>query len=300
MGNAKKILWFLIVSAVVLCSFSCTNAGTKKTGNQVGENADTADATLKYYKSIVFLLPSPGEILERFYDTNLKYKPELLNSTGNKDKYLGSKAQTLNLGVYITDMSYSALFERSAETVKYLEAIQSLSTEVGISSSIFESLLVRSKANAGKIDSLVSISNEAFGNMLEFLESGGRESTLAQVSAGAYIESLYIALESITAFSDDDKTLELLADMKYPMDNLLEKAKSIAEDDSTNSLVNYINQITIIFNELETKGSKTIITQEKKGEISIMGGEKMILNKANFNKLKDQVSKIRNNIVSFQ
>jgi hypothetical protein len=298
MSNVKKMFW-LIVTAILFCSTSCTNVESKKAKTQATEYSDSTDPSVKYYASVVFLLPSPGEILERFYDAEIKYYPDLLNSPDNKSKYIGSKAQALNLGVYIADMSYSALFDRSSETVDYLEAIQTLSTEAGISSNIFESLLVRSKANAGKIDSLVNISNEAFANMLEFLETGGREITIAQISAGSYIESLYIALQSVKKYSADDKTLSLIVDMKYPMENLLEKTKSAAASEDNNILLNYLNQLSLIFNELETRGTKTTVSKGKDGAISILGGDKAAMNEADFNNLKDKVAKIRKSIVSF-
>jgi len=299
MITGKKIMYFLFGSAAILFVSSCTNAETKKTAKNAEYYASTADTSVKYYASVVFLLPSPGEILERFYNAEIPYTPELLNNPENKDKYIGSKAQALNLGVYITDMAYSALFERSSETVGYLESIQSLSSDAGISSTIFESLLVRSKANAGKIDSLVTISNEAFGNMLEFLETGGREITVAQISAGAYIECMYIALQSIEEYSEDDKTLELLTDMKYPMENLLAKAKSTGNSEDNSVIVNYLNQISLIFNELETRNSKTVVTQTKPGSITISGGDQTKITKADFDKLKSKVNKIRSSVVSF-
>jgi len=299
MGNIKKLVWLMVIGSALIYSSSCKNAEPKKTNEQVTSLADSSDPAVKYYASVAFLLPSPGEILERFYNAEIEYNPELLNSPANKDKYLGSKAQALNLGVYISDMAYSALFERSSETVEYLESIQSLSAEAGISSTIFESLVVRSKANAGKIDSLVSISNEAFGNMLEFLETGGREITVAQLSAGAYIECIYIALESVEKYSETDKTLQLLTEMKYPMENLLEKAKSSASNDENSIIINYLNQISLIFEELETRTSKTIVTKNKPGSITIGGGSESKISKADFEKMKSQVSQIRKSIVSF-
>jgi hypothetical protein len=301
MFNSNKIVWFFNVLAILAFFPSCSNVQTKTEGNQAENAADSSDDAVKYYASVVFLLPSPGEILERFYGADLKYNAGLLNSPANKDKYIGSKAQSLNLGAYITDMAYAALFERSTETVNYLEAIQSLSTEAGISSTIFESLVIRSKANAGKIDSLVSISNEAFTGMLEFLESGGKESTIAQISAGAYIESLYIAVQSISKFSNDDNLVKMLAEMKYPMDNLLETAKSASagSSDPDNSIVAYLKEISAIFNELDSNPSKTVVSEANAGTISISGGNKVSLSEADFNSLKAKVIEIRNKMVSF-
>lgn len=295
----KKIIWLILIPAILFKLPSCTNADTKKATGQNEGNTDSTDAAVKYYASVAFLLPSPGEIIERFYDAKIKYYPELLNSPDNKSKYIGSKEQALNLGVYIADMSYSALFERSSETIEYLESIQSLSIEAGISSAIFESLVVRSKANAGKIDSLVIISNEAFGNMLEFLETGGREITIAQISAGSYIESLYIALNSVKKYSKDNKILSLVIDMKYPLENLLEKTKSETRSNENNILLNYLSQLGLIFNELETRSTKTTVSKKPTGELTVMGGDQISMSETDFINLKNKVSKIRKSIVDF-
>lgn len=296
MDKLKKSVWVICLATFLVTAFSCTQVQTGKTENQATE---AADSTIKYYASVVFLLPSPGEILERFYSADIKYNPALLSSPANKDKYIGSKAQSLNLGIYITDMAYSALFERSTETINYLEAIQSLSTEAGISSNIYESLLARSKTNASKIDSLISISDEAFSNMLEFLEEGGKENTIALISAGAYIESLNIALQSIEKYSPEDEMIKLLVDMKYPMDNLLEKAKSATVSDTDNTIISYLNKISAIFNELQTKSSTTKVTEQQAGVISISGGDQIFISETEFANLKTQVAEIRKNIVSF-
>lgn len=293
MNRIKKFFWLYNAGVLLLLAPSCTNIkNNQKSGGDSQEINQNTD------ESVLYLLPSPGEILLRFYSTDIQYKPELLNSPEYKDKYIGSKSQALNLGVYITDMAYSALFERSVETINYLEAIQSLSSESGISSGVFENLLARSKANAGQLDSLANISNEAFTNMLEFLENGGKETTIAQISAGAYIESLYVALQSIEDYSKDNETLTLLVEMKYPMDNLMQKAKnSISEGDTT--IVNYLNEISAIFNELDTSGEETLITQEPDGVLSIAGGDDIRIDEKGFAALKNKVIEIRSGIVYF-
>jgi len=302
MGNINKVFWLINIAVLLFGLYSCTNIQTinkDKENNKVENPADSSGLTFKNKESVFFLLPSPGELLERFYSSEIQYNPGLLNSANNKDKYIGSKAQSLNLGVYITDMAYTALFEKPAETARYLETIQSLSNETGISSTIFESLLVRSKANAGKMDSLITISNEAFSNMIEFLEAGGKENTIALISTGAYIETLFIALQSVNKFSEGDKILDFIVELKYPVDNLLEKAKSITTSENDSTLFNYCNQISIIFNELETKSSKTMISQIQTGKISVSGGDKLRISEREFNKLKFTIKEIRKSMIGY-
>ena len=302
MWKIKKTAWYIIAAGLLISIASCTNQQTKnKSGqdNSAGNISDSSLAGNENKEQIFFLIPSPGEILERFHNSGIQYNPGLLNSAGNKDKYLGSKAQSLNLGVYIADLAYLALFERSTETVSYLETIQSLGVEAGISSSIYENLLVRAKANAGNMDSLLSISNEAFGNMKEFLENGGKENMIARISAGAYIESMYIALQSMNKFSVSGPLPELLTEMKYPTANLVELARNVITTENDSSLYQYINQVSLIFNEMETRSSKILISQPQAGRISISGGEKLRMNENEFNSLRKTVTGIREEMVGY-
>jgi hypothetical protein len=297
MNIAKKTFWLFCAICLLSGFVSCKNSQKKASESQSSTFADSIEAGVNDTIPVTFLLPSPGEILFRFYVADFDYMPDLLNPAQNSDKYIGSKAQLLNLGVYITDMAYTAMNERSAETVKYLETIQSLSQEVGISSAVFESLITRSKANAGQLDSLFNISNEAFTNMLEFLESGGKDVSIAYMSAGAYIESLFLALQSIEAYSEDDKLIKLLIEMKYPMENLLGNARYATETESDTAMITYLNDISQIFDEMGKSGSETVITKTESGVISIRGGEERIMSETNFNNLKYKVTEIRKKIV---
>ena len=302
MQNNKKIYFFILLTGLLTGFSSCTNVQTNNKSNQENKTdklPDSSGVNIGNNERVFFLIPAPGEILERFHNSDVQYNPGILNSPDNKDKYLGSKAQSLNLGVYIADMAYSALFERSTETVDYLEAIQSLGNEAGISSSIYESLPLRSKVNAGKMDSLLSISNEAFNNMKEFLENGGKESMIARISTGAYIESMFIGLQSMNKFDLNSHIPELITDMKYPMDNLLAMARNVITSENDSSLFQSINQIGIIFDEMETRNSKTQISQEQTGKITISGGEKLRMNVSDFEKLKKTVTEIRMGMVEY-
>jgi len=299
MDTIKRVFRVIIATGFILSLASCTNTQTKDKNNQGESDSGYTEANSEDDESVFYLLPSPGEILLRFYTSDIDYQPDYLNSPDNRDKYIGSKAQSQNLGVYITDMAYSALFERSTETVSYLEAIQSMSSELGISSNIFESLLTRSKANAGQLDSLLNISNEAFTNMIEFLETGGKELTIAQISAGAYIESLFIALNSVGKYEEGNEMIELLLEMKFPMDNLLEQAKAAIKSEKDKAILNYLNEISLLFNELENEGDETSVTQTLPGVVTIKGGDIITMDETNFNTLKEKVSEIRKSIVSF-
>ena len=290
----------LIGVIIGFCSCTCVQSPKVDEGtNGSRKSKDASSVNLNDKKTVLYLIPSPGEILVRFQDAHISFNEGLINPVSNKNNYFGSIAQSLNLGIYISDLAYLTLFQRAAETVDYLETIQSLSYEVGISSSVFESLMQRAKDNAGNMDSLFVISNEAYNDLIGFLEEGGKENTVVMISAGAFVESLYLALLTAGEFSADNKVSGFIADMRYPLDNILERASIIKKDDTNiENIFNSLNSIKLIFNELDSVAHGITVKGDKKGSLTIQGGKRLTMNEQVFNKLMQKVPEIRNNIIS--
>ena len=108
--------------------------------------------------------------------SELDYLGEVLNSPANADLYFDMKSQTLNLGIYITDLAYAALFGRHQETLDYLETVQSMSEAVRLTGAVNDALLNRARENADYLDSLFVISNDAFKKLVAQIYNifGGR------------------------------------------------------------------------------------------------------------------------------
>jgi len=248
---------------------------------------------------ILFLIPSPGEMLDRIYGSEIDYNIDFINPVSNKEKYLGSYKQALNLGVYFSDMAYLTLFDtRVTETVDYLEAIQYLSYEVGISSSVFGSLIERAKANLGDMDSLFSISNEAYIDLLDFLESGGKENTIIMVSSGAFIESLYLAVNAAGEYSDDNEITSLIWEMRFPLDNLLERAKYTSDDENVQKILEMLIPVNEIFSSMKKTSPGLKVTTEGSKKVKVDVGANPKVTEEGFNNLKKWVTTVRTTIIS--
>jgi len=287
------------LALIILIGFSyCKNA---EKDNNSSKNRE-ANSELNYDdevldEMVLFSLPSPGEIIERLAEADIVYIKDNTNPVENSSKYIGLQSKALNLGVYIADMAYSAIFTRSNETIQYLDAIQTMGNEINISTSTFQSLAERSKANVGNMDSLLLISNDAFYNMIEFLEEGGKENVITLISAGAYLESIYIALSSVEEYSEDNDILNQIVDLKYPMDNLRERSTYIKNDPNIKRTITFLNEVEEIFNEFTSTKEDMHIETNNNGSISIGGGTSFKLTKDNFILLKEKITEMRNTIV---
>jgi hypothetical protein len=228
----------------------------------------------------------------------MQFKNDLLNSPRNADKYLDMRALTINLGVYATDLAYSSLFGRREETIDYLEKVQDMAEKIRITGTVNDLLIERAKNNVNYIDSLFNISNEAFINMIFFCEKNDRPSTIVLISAGAFIESLYLTSGMVDDYNARETMMQHLADQGYTLDNLM----STTEDESFDPNVAYAMQILKPLKDLydrfaESEG-RTTIKKVSSGKLVIGGKSKAVLSEEDFNRLKDTVASIRNNIVS--
>ena len=291
-----KIITFIFILGVIHVFFACKSDKTRAKGSTSSSedvpSLETPGDEQEIPEDIIFLFPSPGEIVEGFFNADLEYKPGLLNSVENKDSYLGSRSQALNLGIYLTDLAYSAKYGLTGESVDYLEAVQSLSAQVGVSTEVFESLMERARANISNSDSIVSISNEAFYKMFTFLETSKKESTLAIISTGAYIESMYLVLETKDEFKEDDPVFAQISEMKYPFDNLFSRARKHEDDKNVASIFKYLNSISQTFEQLAVDETETTVTKSE-GKLIIGGGVKFSLSAENFREMKSAIRSIR-------
>lgn len=295
-----QLLTFACILGLIYIFSGCKFDKTGKEESASSEDILTLDdleGEPGILEDILFLFPSPGEIVEGFFNSELEYKPGLVNSVENLDSYLGSRSQALNLGIYVADLAYLAKYGITGESVDYLEAVQSLSAQVGVSTEIFESLLERAKANINNPDTILVISNEAFYRMFTFLETSKKENTLAIISTGAYIESLYLVLESKDEFIEDDPIFEQISEMKYPFDNLLSRARKHKDDKNVESICKYLNSINETFDSMSKEETETIVTRNE-GQLTIGGGTKFILSSEYFKELKSTIHSFRTEITS--
>ena len=246
---------------ILMLSFSCQSG---RTGNQkLIEDVESTESGggIESFNQIYHLYPSPAEMLSIIDMTEMSYNEALLNPAGDADKYLDTKSQTYILGVYMTDLAYSALFGRHEATLDYLEVVKSLADEIRIDQAVDDEMINKARTNVEYLDSLYSISNEAFMNILSFCERNERSNTVVMLSAGAFTESLFLAVNLIEDYTTADYMLQHLADQKYTIDNFMTFAESVQEDDpNVASTIEDLKKIKLIYDGINPGSGKISVT----------------------------------------
>jgi hypothetical protein len=221
--------------------------------------------------------------------------------------YIDSKAKTYALGLYMTDLAYVALFGRHEETLDYLETVKSLSEEISITEAVDEKMIEKARNNVEYLDSLYIISNEALMNILSYCERNERPNTVVMLSAGAFTESLFLAVNMIKDYASAGQLLQHLADQKYTIDNFMMFARNInSSDPGVESTIRDLEKIKAIYDRIETgTGKVTIKTSSSSDEkqpkkLQIGGADEQSqpsLSEADFIELKATVVELRNSMV---
>ncbi len=300
--NMKKIKVIGLLILFILAGIFIASCKSDRTTRYIGDMSDEETGEIfdriEQVKKVYHLCPSPAEMLGIINVGEMKYNGDILNPPENDDKYLDTKSQTLNLGVYITDMAFAALFGRSEETIDYLETVQDVAEKIRVSGAVDEALINRAKQNVNFIDSLFVLSNQAFINMLYFCEKNNRSNTIMMISAGAYVESLYLAINMIEHYDAADYLIQHLAEQKYALDNLMAFAESLDDDTNVLATIEQLKPLRDLYNRFESTGGATTVKKESENKLVIGGGKRVLISEEEFRQLKEIALQVRHNIVS--
>ncbi len=296
MKKTIKILTVIaIVGMVVLSLPNCTESQNAKNNTEkdtlLEESNKITEENLTFY-----LIPSPKDMFAFTRNTNLKFSEAVLNPKANVDKYLDTKTQETGFGVYSADLAYSASFNQTNKAGEYMKVVRKLSEEIGVS--IFdETLINRMDYIPENEDSLMRITNDTYHDIVEFLENNDRETSLALISAGGWVESLYIVVNIVGDYQENNKVIQLIADQKNVFENLMLFLEQNKSNKDINSLIAEMEKIHEVYKKLETVKIEKSPKKASKGNRYVVGGTtKIVITKEQFEELKQAIIDVRNKI----
>lgn len=299
MKQSKLFTFIVALLVLVIIGTACKSDGKGRGAPGMIDDEETAAIAerIEQVKNVYHLCPSPAEMLSVINMESLVFDAELLSSPANAEKFLDTRSQTLNLGIYITDLAYAALFGRHEETLDYLDVVRSMAEEIRVTGAISDELVESARTNVEYLDSLFNISNEAFVNMLFFCEKNQRPNTIIMLSAGAFIESMYLATNLVDDYEKAGQIIQHLAEQKFAIDNLMLFAESLQnEDANVAAVVKDLQPIKAIYDKIETGGGPTTVQKTESNKLVIGGGSKPRLSREDFEELKSAVFALRNEI----
>lgn len=195
-------------------SQSATNDSLKK-GN-LTKNAASSSGSPK-----IFAMPAPLQIAAAIKNANTPFLENLMIPSKSSRIYSSDYLRALNLGIYTVDIGYAIVYNQRQPALNYHKTIDRLVTELNIVSDIIPQSRKRFERNIENTDSLCVILLETCNGIHEDFQVNKQEHIGWYSMAGAYIEGLYLTLN--TKELQKTKAFEnLLGQQKLFLDNILE------------------------------------------------------------------------------
>lgn len=259
----------ILIAALGIFAVACSNSG------QSDENAvDTTLSVSDQAEKLMYPMPTPLEITDMLNDAGASYIIGISNRPENVDKYFTEPAKALNLGVYGADLSYSATYEMSQETMNFFMCTKKLRDGLEIQTPGNESIANKIESNIENKDSIYSILTGSFTSTFEYLNDNGKGAVAAMVLAGGFIEGLYLSTELAGMIDKNDKILQGIADQKVTLSKLIPILETYKDNQNVSDVLKSLSVIKAAFDELQTVDNKTKMTTDGfkkiKNEISIL------------------------------
>lgn len=298
LGRTIKLVF--IISIILISTKSCKSDKDRQEDNNIGfQNKQDFQDSLLQLKKTYYQFPSGNEMFNFIKrDESLDFIAGIVNPVENYSQYIDTKSKTLNLGVYLTDLTYLTLYKEIGKASDYLETIHKLYSDLRIDVPFSEHFVRRIKNNLNNEDSLIYLSEKYSDSFYHYMLSNNKDHILATVMAGSYIEGLYIALNLVDGYQKKSSVIQKIADQKYTFENLYFSLNENKDDLNVNHAMNYLQQILSILNKIETIDEPVKTSRNKDNKLVINGGKRLEITEKQFKELKHLVNQLREEIIS--
>ncbi len=272
MRNFLSLKYITALFVIATFSFSSCTSDSDGDANDTDTTAVDANTPETHLSGVnistAFKLPSPVELYMFLWETNARFNKDALNPIDKAGKYLTTSSKAINLGIYSSDLAYCTVFGKNQETFTYFSSTKKLAEDLGLTEGFDEAIAGRLEANVNNSDSLFQITNDSYSDVTRYLESQGQGDLLPLIVAGGWIESVYINVNSVDDFNNDNEIAILLADQGILLETLVEYFNSIEDkSDEVNAILNDFMDLQESFDKLYDNLEDEIITEAQFDEI---------------------------------
>ena len=256
----RKTTIVLLSGIVLVTLFNCSGSKKEKPANETQSEAKLdKDDVKKKVKEVVYPLPTAFEVTNMINEIEASYIIGLTNETSNVDKYFTDKDQAINLGVYSADLSYASTYNMKQEVMNYMEAVESLVVELGITGAFSIDFVEKVEDNLDNKDELVELITQSFYNTYEYLVKNDQEDLSLLVLAGTWIEAMYISCNiSETVYHNPD-LVTVIMHQKTSLNKLIDLLAPHNQHESIQSILSDLKPIKEVYDSV----SETGITKEQ-------------------------------------
>lgn len=283
----KEFSLFVLGILIIFCPLTAESQQ-----RQFSSQSDTLRS-----QEILYTYPTPDELIDVIEKEHLGFNNKYLNPVNNVSQYINTKSKNLNLGVYLADLAYAAFFSKRNQITKYVDAINQTSEDLLISSETRLEMKNDLINNMENLDSIYRLTNVYYYQIMDELEKNNNNGLMVIISAGTYIESIYLSLSLIDKFSDENEMIKKIAGQKNAFVTLLNTSKLYENNYYVKDIIPYLERIINIYSQfkVEDKG-KLVFIKNPDGTVKFKSAEKVVMNEQQFKTFRETIVSIRNEI----
>lgn len=242
----KRTILYLSLATSAFILVSC--GGGKKSSASTEEKKVEIENFVE--KEFTYPLPTAFEVSSMLSEANTSYSSEIVNDPSKVSQYVATWQKAANLGVYGADLSYAATFDKTQETIDFLDVSKKLIDELNITSAFNGSMAQRIENNMDNIDSLIFIVTESFYDTYNYLNQNGEEKTSILVIAGSVIEGLNITCQLVKTSENKENLMGVLANQKNQVIKLVELMEKYQDDENVSKVLPNLRYINLVYDQL--------------------------------------------------
>jgi hypothetical protein len=243
---------------------------TQETSTNIVTEADTTPynelADFKFFFTIANL-PSPLEIINTIYTTEVPYNKDLLNSDENFTKYQTTFKKAVNYGIYGVDMAYISTYGKKQDMLDYFVTIKKIAKSLGVEQS-FINMSERFEANEENKDSLMKLIDQVYAETDSFMKNNKRLLASSQVLAGAFTESIYLSstlMKDQERNSKNEAVFNGIYEQRGVLENLVKLFQEFKDDKESAKLLTDLEDLQKVYSTISdpaavNKATLTVIS----------------------------------------
>ena len=246
----------------------------------------------KAFKKIFHAVPSPIETAMLLERSGINFDSDALHNLDKAVGYSTTELQSVNLGIYAGDLSYSVIFNQNQQSVDYLNTCRRLCDGLGVGDIIDADLIARADNNRDIRDSLVDIVTDTFYALNARFRENGMEEVSGLMAAGGWIEGVYLGTRSLNTSTDDLKLR--IAEQKMTLDNLMGLLDSYPASEALDRMKGALEPVEAAFAGVKITENAAAATAAEDGTVVISGGPEVEFDDATLTAISESVAAVRN------
>lgn len=298
----KKILYVFLLSIAFV--MGCTGGGDselKKKDEGKGNTADGGGPQLsgEIISDILQSIPAPLEISLLIKEIGSEYNVSNLSSPSYVSNYNTSFKQSLNLGVYGTDLGFANLYNKNQDVLDFLNSVKKLADDLNIGQFFDYNTIKRLAQTNNNIDSLLQLTQQNFEQINLHLQEQKRENLSILILTGGWVEALYLST-LVYEKSKNPKLKEKIGEQKVALEQILLVLDIYKTKPNFSPLIEDLKELAKIYARVKivvSPGQSVMV--EKDGELVIEQGSQTTveIDDKDLESITSLLKSIRNKIV---